>query len=169
MRSSPAVDVRLARPGPHLGVDGFQLLEVRRVRHAEALDGLSTSRAMPGNERLPARKRSTATSSAAMSAAVAPGPARPAARASGRAGKRASSGASKVMLAWLTRVQAGRRAGSALGMVEGVLDGDAHVGEPKLGLLGAVHELDERVDEALGVDDDVDVLVAAHRRASAPR
>ena len=56
----------------------------------------------------------------------------------------------------LQEVEARRRPGRAVRVVEGVLDGDAHVGEAQLGLEGAVDELDERVDEALGMDEDVD-------------
>ena len=51
----------------------------------------------------------------------------------------------------------GRR--QALGEGEGVLDGEAHVGESQLGLVRAVGELDERVHDALGVDHGVDLRV----------
>ena len=57
------------------------------------------------------------------------------------------------------QVETGGRPGSPGGMVDRVLDGDAHVREAQLGLDGAVHELDERVDEALGMDDDIDAVV----------
>ena len=57
------------------------------------------------------------------------------------------------------RERRGAGPGVRRGKVERVLDGDAHVRQAQLGLDGAVHELDERVDEALRVDEDVDVLV----------
>ena len=114
---------------------------------------------MSGNARSPARNRSTRD--------VVGGDERSGGARSGTPGRARHGEGREARLvgrlegheSLLTHVQARRRARPAPGMVEGVLDGDAHVGEPELGLLRAVHELDERVDEALGVDDDVDVLV----------
>ena len=47
--------------------------------------------------------------------------------------------------------------GGALGIGEGVEDGQAHVGDGDLREDGAVDELDQRVDGGLGVDGDADL------------
>ena len=52
-----------------------------------------------------------------------------------------------------------RGRGHALGVRQGVLDREAHVGKPELGLVRAVGELDERVDDALGMDHRIDLRV----------
>ena len=57
------------------------------------------------------------------------------------------------------QVEPRRGPGDAPGPGQGVLDGDAHVRESELSLEGAVDELDERVDEALWMDEHVDPLV----------
>ena len=157
----PRPDVGPAGPGTDLGVDGLELLE-RRARRLtlKRATASSTSRAMPVNDRLPARNRATATSSAAMSAAVAPGTgaARRARHGEGREAR--SSGASKVM--WPCSVRSSRGAGPAVALRDGRAAywmGMRMSGRPKLRLQRAVHELDERVDQALGMDDDIDVLV----------
>ena len=46
-------------------------------------------------------------------------------------------------------------------MRDGVLDRDVHVGDPQLRFQRSVHERDSRVDDALGMDQDVDVLVGS--------
>ncbi len=50
--------------------------------------------------------------------------------------------------------------GGAFGISEGVLDGQAHVGRGHLGEDGAVDEFDHGMDDALGVDDDLDAVHA---------
>ena len=47
--------------------------------------------------------------------------------------------------------------GDALGVGEGVEDGEAHVGDGDLGEDAAIDKLDERVDGGLGVDGDLDL------------
>ena len=47
-----------------------------------------------------------------------------------------------------------------MGIGQGVLDRYAHVREAQLSLQGAVGELDQRVNDALGMDDDVDLIVS---------
>ncbi len=74
------------------------------------------------------------------------------------AGERLRSGASKVSVRWL-RSSAGVAAGRRSGCGEGVLDGYPHVGLADLRLDAAVDELDHRVDNALRVHHDVDVVV----------
>ena len=51
-----------------------------------------------------------------------------------------------------------RRAGKALGVGEGELDGDAHIGIAELGERRAVRKTHERMDDALGMDDRFDRL-----------
>ena len=58
-----------------------------------------------------------------------------------------------------TRSGGGGRRRVAVGVGQGVLDGKTHVGGAQLGLERAVHELDGRVDDALGMDDHVDRVV----------
>ncbi len=53
-----------------------------------------------------------------------------------------------------------RRRPESLRIGEGVLDGKSHVGGAQLGLQRAVDELDGRVHDALGMDDDLDRVVA---------
>ena len=114
---------------------------------------------MPGKSRVPSRNRATATSSAAISAAEARGPAMPASRAMRSAGKRASSGARKSSRAGRDEVGRGRRRRPAVGVGQGVLDRESHVGGAQLGLEGAVDEPDGGVDDALRVDDHLDRVV----------
>ena len=56
-------------------------------------------------------------------------------------------------------VEARGRAVPPGGVVDGVLDGDAHVREAQLGLDRAVHELDERVDDAFRVHNCLDAVI----------
>ena len=66
------------------------------------------------------------------------------------------SGGSKVSWPTLGEVEPRHRDVGALGEVERVGDRHAHVREPEVGELGAVVELDQRVDDRLRVHDDVD-------------
>ena len=152
----------VARPGADLGVEvdaGHRRPAPGRRRSARRRPPARRGHAREGRAR-PRGSGATATSSALMSAAVARGPARPAvagdARAPGSAPRRGPRRS-------IRGAPAGRAAapGPAMrrGPRQGVLDGDAHVRESELSLEGAVDELDERVDEALGVDEDVDPLV----------
>ena len=114
---------------------------------------------MPGKSSVPSRNRATATSSAAMSAAVAREPIRPASRAIRRAGKRSSSGARKSSRPAATRSGGATGDGRRSRVRDRVLDRQAHVGGAQLGLERAVAEADGRVDDRLGVDDDLDPVV----------
>ena len=109
--------------------------------------------------RLPARNRSTATSSAAISAVVARCPIRPASRAIRSAGNRPSSGARKSRRPAATRSTATERRWAAIGVCERVLDGESHVRGAQLGLEGAVDEPDGGVNDALRVDHHLDRVV----------
>ena len=115
---------------------------------------------MPGKSRVPSRNRATATSSAAISAADARLPVRPASRAMRSAGKRVSSGARKSSRRRGHEVRRRRRRREALGVRQGVLDGETHVGGAQLCLQRAVDEQDGGVDDALRMHDDVDGVVA---------
>ncbi len=55
-------------------------------------------------------------------------------------------------------VEWGEAIGDAVGPGDGVLDGEAHIGGGELCEDGAVDEFDHGVDDALGVDDDVDAV-----------
>ena len=113
----------------------------------------------PVKSRLPARNRSTATSSAAISAVVARCPIRPASRAIRSAGNRASSGARKSRRAGRDEVDGGGRRRPAVGVGQGVLDGKSHIRGAQLGLEGAVDEPDGGVNDALRVDHHLDRVV----------
>ena len=109
---------------------------------------------------VPSRKRATATSSAAMSAAVAHGPSRP-----GLTGDPERREARLVRRAEVEprdadEIRRGGRRRAAIGIGQGVLDRESHVGGAQLGLEGAVDELDGGVHDRLRMDDDVDRLVA---------
>ena len=69
-------------------------------------------------------------------------------------------GGAEVEPAGRDEVGRGGRRRAAVGVGQGVLDGKSHVGGAQLGLQGAVHEADGRVDDALRVDDDLDRVVA---------
>ena len=123
----------------------------------------------PVKPRSPARNRSTATSSAAMSAADARGPL-PAGLACDRERREADGvGRLERQGGVLQEVETRRGPGMPRRVADRVLDGDAHVRQAQLGLDRAVHELDERVDEALGMDERRRCRRQAHRIASGPR
>ncbi len=92
-----------------------------------------------------------------------PGPSRPPdrPRRPGRgSAKVARSGGSKSSRRSVAQSICPNGVASALGVGQGVADGQAHVGHRQLGDGGPVGELDHRVDHRLGVDDHLDVVVA---------
>ena len=106
----------------------------------------------------PARKRPTAASLAALSTAPQVPPRRATSYPNCRAGKRLVVGLLEVPGRQLAPVEPPRRARHALRIGQGVLDRQPHVRRRQLGQHRAVHELDERVDDRFGVDDDLDLL-----------
>ncbi len=81
-------------------------------------------------------------------------------RASGQPDGRKAGLVERVELERPQVLEVGRRHSVAkpVGIAEGDRDRKAHVGAPELRLQGAVHELDQRVNRALRVDDHRDVL-----------
>ena len=114
---------------------------------------------MPPNVSVRSRKRRTATSSAAISAAV--GTRTLATRfARDRERRKAPlvdglEGQPVV----IEEVEPRGRPGLAPRVGHGVLDGNSHVRESELRLEGAVDELDQGMDEALRMDEHIDLLV----------
>ncbi len=77
-----------------------------------------------------------------------------------QAGEELDVGLLEVEVAGRGEVEPGHRDVRPLGEVQRVGDRHPHVGQAQVGELGAVVELDERVDDRLRVDDDVDAVVA---------
>ena len=82
-----------------------------------------------------------------------------ASRARRRQGTSPRSGASKVSSPSGGEVELGHGDVGPLGEVQRVGDRHPHVGIAQVGERGAVVEVDQRVDDRLRVDDDVDALV----------
>ena len=112
---------------------------------------------MPRNGISWARNAATAISSAALRAmqAVAAGGCGFVGEA--EAGEAGEIGEGEVQLAQRGEVE-GEVGGDALGVGEGVEDGEAHVGDGDLGEDAAVDEFDQGVDGGLGVDGDANLL-----------
>ena len=109
----------------------------------------------------PAIKASRAASFAALKTAPASPPSASTSPARRSAGKRPSSAGAKSSRPTCVEVEPLDRQRPALGPVERVADRLAHVRGPEVGEDRAVGELDERVDDRLGVEDDRD-LVGPH-------
>ena len=143
------------------GVGREQVLEVaRRGCAGTASRARSITSAIAVNGSSPARNASTATSSAALRTHGAVPPASPGLARQAQAGGRSRDPAARSSSSpTAARSRVGTVDVGALGVVQGVGDRHPHVGKPEVGELGAVVELDQRVDDRLRVDDDVDPLV----------
>ena len=114
----------------------------------------------PVKSSVPSRNRATATSSAAISAAVARGPTTAGLAGDPQRREARLVGRAEVEPAGRERSGGGGRRRAAVGIGQRVLDRKSHVRGAQLGLQGAVHEPDGRVDDALRVDDHLDRVVA---------
>ena len=124
---------------------------------------------MPGKEIFPARKASTAISLAALTTAGIPPPAASAARARPTAGIALRFEVEEVEPADFDEVEPAEVVAHPLGIRKRVEDRELHVVFSELGHERAVHELDQGMDDGLGMDHDVDLLGRRARRGSAPR
>ncbi len=119
----------------------------------------SITAAMPVNGIRPSRKAATATSSAALRTVGAVPPAAPASSARRRQAKVSGSGSSKVSAPTAARSSPRHVDRHPFGVVQGVGDRHPHVGIAEVGDRRAVVQRDQRVDQRLRVDDDLDPLV----------
>ena len=165
--------LRRGGSGGRAGVDelaGHSGAPRRRPRRATRTSGpaavgssasvSSITAAMSRKRSRPARKAWTATSLAAFSVhgAVPPAARRPPGPAAGRLNVSSSTG-SNVSAPTSTRSSGADRDVDPLGVVQRVGDRHPHVRIAEVGQRGAVAQLDQAVDDRLGVDDDVDLLV----------
>ena len=120
----------------------------------------SRRRGMPGKSSVPSRNRATATSSAAIERRAGTGPDAAGLARDPKGREACLVGRPELEVARGYEVGRRRRGGAARGIGECVLDREAHIGGAQLGLQGAIDELDGRVNDALGVDDHLDRLVA---------
>ena len=86
-----------------------------------------------------------------------------------RHGKRVGIGRFELEPSGAREIERRQRRRPALGIRERVLDRQPHVGDAELRDHRSVDQLDHRMHDRLRVDDDVDLIGAARRTASAPR
>jgi hypothetical protein len=112
----------------------------------------ATTSAIAPHPTRPSRKAATATSLPAFSQAGARSPARPACSARSRQAKTSRSGGSKSRRDRRGPVDGAEGVMEAVGVGEGVTDGQSHVGGRELGDSGPVGELHHRVYDRLGMN-----------------